>query len=203
MSATKGDNVPPATAAVVQNPAEQAKFVQEAAVVEDDAANLDGGTDHAQSKKKKPDAGLANYFVSIAIFILCNTALMALASLHLRHQVGRLVHGPMCILSNWLWDHNALDEHSLRPARRPLCRLLPPQHHRHQAAVHGFGEQTGSVHRLSVHRQILPVIHLHVHRQNQWASNECRSAIGISQGNICPARERHRHCTYPMQTRMN
>ena len=67
MSVAKDDSLPPTTAAVAQNPAQQAKLAQEAAVEESEATELVEKSDNAHSSKKKPDAGLGNYFVSLAI----------------------------------------------------------------------------------------------------------------------------------------
>ncbi|KAF1976540.1 P-loop containing nucleoside triphosphate hydrolase protein [Bimuria novae-zelandiae CBS 107.79] len=63
MSDARDGHLPPPTAAIVQNPTEQTRLVQEAAAEKNrsteivEASSVDG-----LSKKKKPDAGLGNYF---------------------------------------------------------------------------------------------------------------------------------------------
>lgn len=67
MSVDRDVHLPPASAAVAQNPAEQIQQVEEAAVEKHNAPEVtvdDGAVDPA--KKKKPEAGLGNYFVSLS-----------------------------------------------------------------------------------------------------------------------------------------
>jgi hypothetical protein len=65
MAVAKNGVLPPPTAAVVQNPAEPTRLVQEAAAQEVDLTEKVDDSDHVSSqKKKKKEPGMGNYFVS-------------------------------------------------------------------------------------------------------------------------------------------
>jgi hypothetical protein len=65
MAVAKNGVLPPPTAAVVQNPAEPTRLVQEAAAQEVDLTEkVDDSDDVSSQKKKKKEPGMGNYFVS-------------------------------------------------------------------------------------------------------------------------------------------
>jgi hypothetical protein len=65
MAVAKDGVLPPPTAAVVQNPAEPTRLVQEAAAQEVDLTEkVDDSDDVSSQKKKKKEPGMGNYFVS-------------------------------------------------------------------------------------------------------------------------------------------
>jgi hypothetical protein len=65
MAVDKDGVLPPPTAAVVQNPAEPTRLVQEAAAQEVDLTEkVDDSDDVSSQKKKKKEPGMGNYFVS-------------------------------------------------------------------------------------------------------------------------------------------
>ena len=64
MSVAQDGGLPPPTAAVVQNPAEQTRLVQEAAVQEVAPTEKADDSNDVSSQKKKPEPGMRNYFVS-------------------------------------------------------------------------------------------------------------------------------------------
>jgi hypothetical protein len=77
MSVDKDVHLPPPSAAVAQNPAEQIQLLGEAAVekvISQEVAVTDGAD--VLPKKKKPDAGLGNYFVNMISNVGVSVVLM-------------------------------------------------------------------------------------------------------------------------------